>query len=126
MAEINKTKQTKTNKQPAQEYFSLREVAEQSGQSYGTVKRAVDSGRLAAYRIGRKFFVPAGAAQAYCQGDKAAPEGYTLQDIMAKLHLSYAFVSRLVRSGALKSRKVGRQYVVSEADFAEFMQKNRL
>ena len=45
---------------------------------------------------------------------------------MNKLSLSYAFVSELIKSGELKSRKIGRQYIVSEADFQTFLQKKRL
>lgn len=117
----SKSQRQKNNSSKTKEYLSVGEVAALAGQSYGTVKRAIDSGALAAYRIGRKFFITAGAAQGYCRQSSAGPEGYTLREIMEKLSLSYAFVSRLVRSGQLKSHKQGRRYIVSEADFQEFM-----
>ena len=99
-----------------------------SGYSYGTVKRAIEQGNLAAYRIGRKFFIEAKEAEAYANlHQKQRPvEGYTIRELMNKLSLSYAFVSELIKSGELKSRKIGRQYIVSDADFQTFLQKKRL
>jgi excisionase family DNA binding protein len=114
--------------QEDKEYFSVREVAEMSGFSYGTVKRAIEMGSLAAYRIGRRFFIDKATAAEFCQEHKnrRSAEGYTLRELMGKLSLSYAYLTELVKSGELKSSRVGRQYIVSEEDFRDFMEKNRL
>jgi len=119
-----KNTENKTDK----EFLSVREVAALSGYSYGTVKRAIEQGRLDAYRIGRKFFIDKAAAEEYCRAfhKQKAAGGYTIRELMSKLSLSYAFVSELIKSGELKSSKIGRQYIISEADFQEFMQKKRL
>jgi excisionase family DNA binding protein len=45
---------------------------------------------------------------------------------MGKLSLSYAYLTELVKSGELKSSRVGRQYIISEEDFRDFMERNRL
>ncbi len=110
------------------DYLSPAEVAAAAGVSYGTVKRAIDLGELAAYRIGRRFFIERAQAEKFCQSRAAgqAADGYTIRELMAKLSLSYAYISELVKSGELKSTRVGRKYVVSEADFAAFMAAKRL
>ena len=110
------------------EYLSVREVAELSGFSYGTVRRAIDAGTLAAYRIGRKFFIERQAAMDYCcrHTDRRNVEGYTIRELMERLSLSYAFLSGLIKSGELKSVRVGRQYIVTEESFREFMSERRL
>ena len=110
------------------EYLSVREVAELSGFSYGTVRRAIDAGTLAAYRIGRKFFIDRQAAADYCRRHtgRRNVEGYTIRELMERLSLSYAFLSGLIKSGELRSVRVGRQYIVTEEDFREFMSRRRL
>ena len=124
----NNIKKAEESNNDSKEFFSVREVAAMSGYSYGTVKRAIEQGNLAAYRIGRKFFIEAKEAEAYANlHQKQRPvEGYTIRELMNKLSLSYAFVSELIKIGELKSRKIGRQYIVSEADFQTFRQKKRL
>lgn len=110
------------------EYLSVREVAELSGFSYGTVRRAIESGSLAAYRIGRKFFIERQAAEDYCRRQHGSRdiEGYTIRELMERLSLSYAFLSGLIKSGELPSVRVGRQYIVTEEAFEEFMERRRL
>ncbi len=110
----NNIKKAEESNNDSKEFFSVREVAAMSGYSYGTVKRAIEQGNLAAYRIGRKFFIEAKEAEAYANlHQKQRPvEGYTIRE--------------LIKSGELKSRKIGRQYIVSEADFQTFLQKKRL
>ena len=124
----NNIKKAEESNNDSKEFFSVREVAAMSGYSYGTVKRAIEQGNLAAYRIGRKFFIEAKEAEADANlHQKQKPvEGYTIRELMNKLSLSYAFVSELIKSGELKSRKISRQYIVSEADFQTFLQKKRL
>lgn len=127
MANNNISKQ-QTKQNNNKEFLSVREVAAMSGYSYGTVKRAIEQGKLSAYRIGRKFFIDVETAEAYCQNfhKQKAINGYTIRELMNKLSLSYAFVSELIKSGELKSNKIGRQYIVSKNDFQDFMQKKRL
>lgn len=110
------------------EYLSPAEVAKLAGVSYGTVKRALELGELAAYRIGRRFFVEKTTAEEFAlhKGSHARDDGYTIRQLMSKLSLSYAYISELVKSGELKSHKVGRQYIISEQDFQEFMQTKKL
>ena len=110
------------------EYLSPAEVAKLAGVSYGTVKRALELGELAAYRIGRRFFVEKSTAEGFAlrKGSDAVAAGYTIKQLMSKLSLSYAYISELVKSGELKSHKVGRQYIITEQDFQEFMQTKKL
>lgn len=110
------------------EYFSLKEVAAMSGVSYGTVKRDIDHGVLAAYHIGRKYFVAKDQALAYGQQHQHAQgaEGYTIQQIMAKIPLSYAFLVELVKTKKLEAIKVGRQYIIPYDVFDAFMEQNKL
>lgn len=110
------------------DYLSPAEVAKAAGVSYGTVKRAIDLGEISAYRIGRRFFIERGQAEEFCRkrAEGGGADGYTIRQLMAKLSLSYAYISELVKSGELKSRRVGRKYVVSEADFQAFMAAKRL
>ena len=110
------------------EYLSPAEVAAMCGLSYGTVKRAIDLGELSAYRIGRRFFIGREQAAAFADARlRGAPAGgYTIRQLMEKLSLSYAYVSRLVKSGELPGRRVGRQYIISSEDFEAFMQSKRL
>ncbi len=119
---------TNNNNKDNKEFLSVREVASMSGYSYGTVKRAIEQGKLAAYRIGRKFFIEAQTAEEYCKNFNKQKNtgGYTIRELMQKLSLSYAFVSALLKSGELKSSRQGRQYIVSEEDFQNFLQKKRL
>ena len=110
------------------EYLSVREVAEISGCSYGTVRRAIEAGNLAAYRIGRKFFIERQAAEEYSRqsGGRHGVEGYTIRELMERLSLSYAFISGLIKSGELPSVRVGRQYIVTEEAFRQFMEGRRI
>ncbi len=125
---VNPSSQKNAKSADGREYFSVREVAEMSGFSYGTVKRAIELGNLAAYRIGRRFFIDKEAAAEFCREHKnrRSAEGYTLRELMGKLSLSYAYLTELVKSGELKSSRVGRQYIISEEDFRDFMERNRL
>ena len=126
MTEIDKKNQCGND--TLRDYLSPAEVAKAAGVSYGTVKRAMDFGEISAYRIGRRFFIERGQAEEFCQRRAAGggEDGYTIRQLMAKLSLSYAYISELVKSGELKSSRVGRKYVISEADFQAFMAGKRL
>ncbi len=126
MTEIDK--KNRRGNDTARDYLSPAEVAKAAGVSYGTVKRAIDLGEVAAYRIGRRFFIEREQAEEFCRrrAEGGGADGYTIRQLMAKLSLSYAYISELVKSGELKSSRVGRKYVVSEADFQAFMAAKRL
>jgi excisionase family DNA binding protein len=49
------------------------------------------------------------------------PEVYTLQEVAERLRVSLQTVRRLVRTGELKTIKVGRQYRVTHAQLEAFM-----
>ncbi len=107
------------------EYLSVSGVAKLAGCSYGTVRRAIECGDLAAYRIGRKFFIERQAASEFSRRTlrRRSVDGYTIRDLMERLDLSYAFISRLIKSGELPGVRVGRRYVVTKEDFQKFMQQ---
>ncbi len=110
------------------EYYTLKEVAELCGASYGTVKRDIDGGRLPAYRIGRKYFVRLSDLETYRQrtGRGRHVEGYTVRELMEKLPLSYAYLVELIKGGRLAAVKVGRQYIVPYDTFEQFMAEMKL
>lgn len=112
----------------AKDYLTLKEIAEASGVSYGSIKRDIDKGKLSAYRIGRKYFVAVKTGEAYCKEIQARREieGYTVREIMDKIPLSYAFIMDLIKKKKLKAVKVGRQYIVPKEEFAQFMAKGKL
>lgn len=116
------------NKKVEKEYFTLKEVAEAIGASYGTVKRDIDNGNLPAYRIGRKYFVGKQDVTDY-RSDmhrRHSVNGYTIQEIMEKIPLSYAFIVALIKSKKLEAVKVGRQYVIPFEIFDSFMLNKKI
>ncbi len=110
------------------EFFTMKEVAERCGASYGIVKRDIDKGRLPAYRIGRKYFIAKDEMEKYIGmvAEKRGIEGYTIQEIMKKIPLSYAFIMELIKSGKLPAVKIGRQYIVPKTDFETFLQNKKM
>lgn len=110
------------------EFFTMKEVAERCGASYGIVKRDIDKGRLPAYRIGRKYFIAKDEMEKYVASvaEKRGIEGYTIQEIMQKIPLSYAFIMELIKSKKLPAVKVGRQYVVPKDEFENFLQNKKM
>lgn len=115
------------SEQSGKEYLSLKEVAALSGVRYGAVKRDIDHGVLAAYHIGRKYFVETAAAEVYSQSHQgeSKAEGYTIRQIMEKLPLSYAFLVEQIKTKRLPAVKVGRQYIIPYEAFEAFMQENK-
>ncbi|MDD2497587.1 MAG: helix-turn-helix domain-containing protein [Desulfitobacteriaceae bacterium] len=116
------------NKKVEKEFFTLKEVAEAIGASYGTVKRDIDNGNLPAYRIGRKYFVGKQDVIDYRtdMGRRRNVNGYTIQELMEKIPLSYAFIVELIKSKKLEAVKVGRQYVIPYETFDNFMLKKKI
>ena len=109
-------------------YYSLKKVAELSGISYGTVKRDIDHGRLCAYRIGRKYFVAKDEANYYRDHIRKYQQvkGYTVQQLMQKIPLSYAFLMDLIKTNKLAAVKIGRQYIIPYETFNQFMENNKI
>lgn len=110
------------------EYFTLKEVAEKSGTSYGIVKRDIDKGKLPAYRVGRKYFIAKEEMDIYLEQtrEKWGIEGYSIKEIMEQIPLSYAFIMDLIKQEKLPAVKVGRQYVVPKDSFSKFMEENKM
>ncbi len=110
----------------SKDYLSLKEVAEICGVSYGTIKRDIENGKLPAYRIGRKYFIAKNDVDTYSSlmAEKRGVRGYTIQELMERIPLSYAFLMDLIKTKKLAAVKVGRQYVVPYEAFEAFM-KNR-
>ncbi|MBQ2763451.1 MAG: excisionase family DNA-binding protein [Firmicutes bacterium] len=110
------------------EFYTLKDVAERCGTSYGIVKRDIDKGVLPAYRVGRKYFIAKDEMERYVTDavNKWGMEGYTIQEIMSRIPLSYAFVMELIKSGKLHAVKVGRQYVIPKGEFEEFMAQKKM
>lgn len=116
------------NKNVEKEYYTLKEVAESIGASYGTVKRDIDNGNLPAYRVGRKYFVGKEDVVEYKDNmnQRRNVNGYTIQELMEKIPLSYAFIVELIKSKKLEAIKVGRQYVIPYESFDNFMERKKL
>ncbi len=110
------------------DFFTMKEVAEKCGASYGIVKRDIDKGRLPAYRIGRKYFIARDEMENYINAvaEKKGVEGYTIQEIMQKIPLSYAFIMELIKSGKLPAVKIGRQYVVPKTEYEKFLENKKM
>ena len=112
----------------AKDYLTLKEMAQNTGCSYGMIKRDIDLGALPAYRIGRKYFVSTAEAESYIRNTRKREgvTGYTIKDLMEKLPLSYAFLVDLIKTKKLQAVKVGRQYVVPKEVFDVFMKDNKI
>ena len=112
----------------AGEYLTLKQAAEMSGVSYATVRRDMENGRLAAYKVGRKYFVPAAAVESYGQRrrEAAAIDGYTVRQLMEILPLSYAYIIELIKDGRLPAVKRGRNYIVAKRDLKRFLEQAQL
>ena len=110
------------------EYFTLKDLANRCGTSYGIVKRDIDKGILPAYRVGRKYFIAKDEMSEYVAkaAEKWGIEGYSIQDIMGRIPLSYAFVMDLIKTGKLPAVKVGRQYIVPKGEFEKFMENKKM
>lgn len=110
------------------EFYTLKDVAEKCGTSYGIVKRDIDRGVLPAYRVGRKYFIAKEEMDTYVADtvEKWGLDGYTIREIMSMIPLSYAFVMELIKSEKLPAVKVGRQYVIPRQEFHKFMESNAL
>ena len=110
------------------EFYTLKDVAERCGTSYGIVKRDIDKGVLPAYRVGRKYFIAREEMEEYVSEalGKWGMEGYTIRDILDRIPLSYAFIMDLIKSGKLGAVKVGRRYVIPKGEFERFMADKRM
>ena len=90
-------------KESEKEFYTLKDVAERCGTSYGIVKRDIDKGILPAYRVGRKYFIA-----------KDEMEDY-VADSLEKWGME-----------GLSAVKVGRQYIVPKGEFEQFMAMKKM
>ncbi len=109
-------------------YLTLRETAELTGTAYATLRRDIDSGQLSAYKVGRKYFIAADAADRYAAQKRqlAAIDGYTIREILDILPLSYAYVIELIKNGRLTAVKRGRRYIVPKTALSGFLNEARM
>lgn len=110
------------------EYFTLKETAKLSRTAYATVKRNIESGKLPAYHIGRKYFIKKEDVEAYLRDKEEHRniDGYTIKEIMDIIPLSYAFIIELIHSKKLEAIKVGRQYIIPKEKFDQFIKNNKI
>lgn len=109
------------------EYLTLKETAILTAVPYAKVKRDVEGKVLQAYHIGRKYFIKREDAQKYkeLKDSQRNIKGYTIKEIMEIIPLSYAFLMGQVRSGDLYAVKIGRQYIIPEKSFKNYIEKNK-
>jgi len=110
------------------QYLTLRQTAELSGAAYATIRRDIDNGRLSAYKVGRKYFIAAQAAEAYAREKRrlTATQGYTIKEVMEILPLSYAYVIELIRQSRLRAVKCGRRYIIAPEELERFLQDAKM
>lgn len=48
----------------------------------------------------------------------------TVEDVAHQLHVTRATVSRWIRTGELAASKIGRRWILTEADVADFVGRN--
>jgi len=113
---------------PDGQYITLKETSVLTGAAYATLRREIDNGRLTAYKVGRKYFIPRQQAENYARQrrENAAIDGYTIRQLMNILPLSYAYIIDLIRSGKLQAVKQGRYYLIPKASLEAFLEKTRL
>ena len=109
------------------EYMTLKEAAAFSGTTYATIKRDIEKGVLAAYRIGHKYFINRRDLADYRGAGllRQPADGYTIRQIMEMIPLSYAFIIDLIHKKKLPAVKYGRNYIINKQDFANFLEKNK-
>jgi excisionase family DNA binding protein len=49
----------------------------------------------------------------------------TVTDVAERIHKSRRWVSSAIRSGDLTASKLGRDYLIAEADFTEWLKRHR-
>lgn len=110
------------------DYLTLKQAAEVTGASYATLRRDIETGKLPAYKVGRKYFVTQEAAREYGEQRRAlaAIQGYTIRQIMEILPLSYAYIIDLIKTGQLPAVKRGRSYIVEKQDLQNFIENAQL
>jgi len=110
------------------EYMTLKAVSELSSLPYARVKRDIDSAKLPAYHIGRKYFIKKSDAEKYVEAASAVNDidGYAIADLLEIIPVSYAFVMGQIKSGKLNAVKKGRAYVIPKDDFAAYIEANKI
>ena len=109
-------------------YLTLKETAALTKTAYATVKRDIDSGKLAAYKLGRKYFIAADDAAGYAARRRkiAALDGYSVKELMEMLPLSYAFIIGEIRAGRLPAAKCGRRFLIRREDLVAYLERAKL
>lgn len=54
---------------------------------------------------------------------KDYPDVVTVEQVSEMLHIGQVLAYRLVRSGEIKSRKVGRRYIITKQNVIDFVNK---
>lgn len=54
---------------------------------------------------------------------KDCPDVVTVEQVSEMLHIGQVLAYRLVRSGEIKSRKVGRRYIITKQNVIDFVNK---
>lgn len=116
------------NSTEKKDFVTIKEVAASCGISYGTVRRDIEQGKLKGYRIGRKFLIAYEDFENYLKNWQylKAIDGYSVNEIMTMIPVSYGFLMEKIKTGQIKATKVGRQYMVKKADFTAFLEENKL
>ena len=108
-------------------YLTLKETAILTKTAYATVKRDIENGILSAYHIGRKYFVKKEDAEKYLEIKRPLKniDGYTIQELMKIIPLSYAFIINLIQDKKLEAVKVGRRYIIPKDKFEAFIEERK-
>lgn len=109
-------------------YLTLKETATLSNTAYATIKRDIDNGLLAAYKVGRKYFIAAADAEEYAIARRAlaAISGYTIKELMEILPLSYAFIIEEIKNKNLHAIKCGRRFIIPEAELERYLEDAKI
>ena len=107
-------------------YLTLKQAAQNSGISYAVLRREVESGRLPAFRVGRKYFLAHSDLDAFCAQRGASAGGYSVRQLTERLPLSYAFLMELIHKGELPAIRCGGRYLVTEQALRSFLERNKV
>ena len=86
---------------PIKNTFTLKDVANRWGFSYGIVKRDIDKGILPAYRVGRKYFIAKDEMSEYVAkaAEKWGNRRLPIQDIMGAHPIELRFRNGFNQNG---------------------------
>ncbi len=109
-------------------YLTLKETAAKTNTAYATIKRDIDNGVIAAYKVGRKYFIAAEDAEDYAlaRRELASISGYTIKELMEILPLSYAFIIEEIKKKNLRAVKCGRRFIIPEQELERYLEDAKL